>query len=163
MHSKSICWAPYYVPVTVTGDRSEKNSERGQSSWPMEPAARWGRQTSKWAGRVASGCQKFCFFCAKNLALVSRGFRRRSLRFCLSGTRWFSSRKGPTVDTFHHPRQVFPRHRRDSDFISLTPLSACLSTARSIPEQLHPRGARLLLPPPRLPLCACIPLSVKWA
>ena len=47
--------------------------------------------------------------------------------------------------------------------ISLTPLSACLSTARSIPEQLHPRGARLLLPPPRLPLCACIPLSVKWA
>ena len=112
VYSKSICWAPYYVPVTVTGDRSEKNSERGQSSWPIDPAARWVRQTSKWAGTVASGCQKFCFFCVKNLALVSRGFRRRSLQFCLSGTRWFSSRKGPTVNTFHHPRQVFPRCRR---------------------------------------------------
>lgn len=136
VHSKSICWAPYYVPVTVTGDRSEKNSERGQSSWPMEPAARWGRQTSKWAGRVASGCQKFCVFCAKNLALVSHGFRRRSLQFCLSGTRWFSSRKGPTVDTFHHPRQVFPRRRRDSDF-HLTDSALCLPVRSS----LHPRAA----------------------
>lgn len=115
----------------------------------MEPAARWGRQTSKWAGTVASGCQKFCFFCAKNLALASRGFRQPSLQFCLSGPRRFSSRKGLTVNTcryFSPPPTGLSTLQATATSISPTPLCTFLTTARSIPEQLHPRGARPLAP-----------------
>ena len=119
----------------------------------MEPAACWGRQTSKWAVTVLSDCKLIFKTAPAILFLLHEELHFGPtwlsamvlyLQFYLSGTRPFSSWKGLTMNScpYLSPLHAVSFCSARSPVTSVSPNPVCISltTTCSVSEQLHPRG-----------------------